>query len=443
MVSMHLAALILAAAGAGDTVLLDFRADWCGPCREMDPKIAQLAAAGYPVRKVNKDREPELAKRYRVEGIPCFVLLVNGKEVDRQVGATDVANLEAMFARAHVSPGDNRTRKKDAPSSEQLLAASVKLSIEDPKGISYGSGTLIDARDGSALVLTCGHIFRDSQGKGKITVDLFGPGGPKKIPGQLISYDLKRDIGLVSITPGVRVTVAHVAPKGYPLKRGDIVISVGCNHGQDPTVQESRVTATDKFLGASNVEVAGQPVQGRSGGGLFTSDGLVVGVCNAADPADDEGLFAAAGTIQSQLDEANLSELYAQVERGPARLASGAQTPRSLPVRSLEDDHVPPMPQNMPAPGVRVVSDEGGNGLKQLSPHERATLAEIQNRSQGAEVICIVRSLKDPQGKSEIIVLDRASSGFLEGLAAERSTQDARHLTSLDVPRREKQTVRR
>ena len=54
-----------------------------------------------------------------------------------------------------------------------LIAASVRLRVEDPDGRSCGSGTIIDSRGGEALVLTCGHIFRDSHGKGRIEVDLF------------------------------------------------------------------------------------------------------------------------------------------------------------------------------------------------------------------------------------------------------------------------------
>ena len=60
------------------------------------------------------------------------------------------------------------------PSGQDLIQRSARLTIADPKGSSYGSGTLIDSRGGEALVLTCGHIFRDSQGKGQISVDLFG-----------------------------------------------------------------------------------------------------------------------------------------------------------------------------------------------------------------------------------------------------------------------------
>ena len=146
-------------------------------------------------------------------------------------------------------------------------------------------------------MLTCGHLFRDSQGKGRITVDLFGAGSnaPQQVAGRLVSFDLSRDVGLVAIrTPGP-VAVARLAPADYRVKPGMPVASVGCNNGDPPTVRRSQVNSLDKFQGPPNLQVAGQPVEGRSGGGLFSSEGYVIGVCNAADPSDREGLFAAPG----------------------------------------------------------------------------------------------------------------------------------------------------
>ena len=94
MVALQSYALLLALAsigqvpGVGETVLIDFTADWCGPCQEMKPIVRQLQAAGYPVREVNVDRDRALAAKYRVTSIPCFVMVVDGQEVERQVGAT-------------------------------------------------------------------------------------------------------------------------------------------------------------------------------------------------------------------------------------------------------------------------------------------------------------------------------------------------------------------
>ena len=208
-------------------------------------------------------------------------------------------------------PADAATGVADAT----LIAASVRLRVEDANGHSCGSGTIVDARDGQALILTCGHIFRDSKGQGKIEVDLFGPGGQQRVPGRLISYTVppltqqttdanSRDVGLVAIRVSSPVVTAHVAPPGYRIQRGMPVVSVGCNNGNPPSAQRSQVTSLDKFVGPPSIQVAGQPVEGRSGGGLFSSEGYVVGVCNAADPSDKEGLFAALGSIHAELKNA-------------------------------------------------------------------------------------------------------------------------------------------
>ncbi len=140
--------------------------------------------------------------------------------------------------------------------------------------------------------MTCGHIFRDSQGNGKILIDVFGPQPVQKLEGVLVSYDIKRDVGLIRFRPGVPVTVA-------PDRSSRTTAAAGRSGGQHrlrswrPADDARQVNSLNKFLGPANVQVAGQPVQGRSGGGLFDAQGQVVGVCNAADPADNEGLFAA------------------------------------------------------------------------------------------------------------------------------------------------------
>ncbi len=87
----------LAAAPKG--VLLDFTATWCGPCQKMSPLVSRLKREGYPIKKVDVDQEPELARRFNVSSIPAFVLVVDGKEVARSVGATTESNLRRMLAR--------------------------------------------------------------------------------------------------------------------------------------------------------------------------------------------------------------------------------------------------------------------------------------------------------------------------------------------------------
>ena len=69
-------------------VLLDFYADWCGPCRMVGPVVDEIARerADIKVGKVNVDEQPELARQYRVMSIPTLIFFKNGELVRREVG---------------------------------------------------------------------------------------------------------------------------------------------------------------------------------------------------------------------------------------------------------------------------------------------------------------------------------------------------------------------
>ena len=67
-------------------VLIDFYADWCGPCKMMGPVVEELAKeyeGKAKVAKINVDQEPEIAEKYDVMSIPNFVFIKNGKLVNR------------------------------------------------------------------------------------------------------------------------------------------------------------------------------------------------------------------------------------------------------------------------------------------------------------------------------------------------------------------------
>lgn len=70
-------------------VIIDFFADWCGPCQMMKPvfeKISDDYKGKLKFAKVNTENNPELAAKFEVQGIPCLIIANNGKEVDRIVG---------------------------------------------------------------------------------------------------------------------------------------------------------------------------------------------------------------------------------------------------------------------------------------------------------------------------------------------------------------------
>ncbi len=79
--------------------LLDFYADWCGPCQMLKPVVEEFEV-GHPeikVSRVNIDEEEELAEKYGVSSIPCLVFLKDGEEVSREVGVMPLKKMEKIL----------------------------------------------------------------------------------------------------------------------------------------------------------------------------------------------------------------------------------------------------------------------------------------------------------------------------------------------------------
>lgn len=337
----------------------------------MQPVIAQLEQAGVPVRHVDVNRERDLAIRYQIRSTPTYVVIAGGREQTRLVGAQSLQQLQQTLhsvTRPDLTPTRSR-QPASAPMPETRMArvdggseavpsmtvanaiqlaraATVRLRVHDDTGFGIGTGTIIDTHGDEALVLTCGHLFRDNDGKGKIEVELFHGGQIKTVAGQVVDFDAgDRDIGLVVIKPGIPVQPVAVLPEGEAVRTGQSVFSFGCDRGDDPSRRDTRVTGVDKYnqnIGASNIEIAGAPIDGRSGGGLFDEQGRLIAVCNAADHKGDVGIYTGPRSMYWQLDRVQLGNLYQgnsqnTLTNAPAARPAAPVQPTPVRLASLED----------------------------------------------------------------------------------------------------------
>jgi len=80
-------------------VLVDFNAEWCGPCKMMKPVLEEISTSNNDIKivSVNVDDEDELASKYNISSIPCLVLIENGEEINRSIGLISRSDLDSFI----------------------------------------------------------------------------------------------------------------------------------------------------------------------------------------------------------------------------------------------------------------------------------------------------------------------------------------------------------
>ena len=79
-------------------VLVDFYADWCGPCKMMSPILDDFSKiSDIEVKKINVDNNPEIAKKYGILSIPTLILFEDGKEIKKNIGYLTLDELQSIF----------------------------------------------------------------------------------------------------------------------------------------------------------------------------------------------------------------------------------------------------------------------------------------------------------------------------------------------------------
>ncbi|MCW1922473.1 thioredoxin domain-containing protein [Luteolibacter arcticus] len=118
----------------GHLMVVDFHADWCGPCKVLGPVLEQVAGE-FPgkvsIGKVNVDHAQQIAQREGVSGIPDVRLFRDGKEVDRFVGGVSADKLRALFQK---HSEDLQVAKAEKPAADpQAPAAPAEPAIQPMK----------------------------------------------------------------------------------------------------------------------------------------------------------------------------------------------------------------------------------------------------------------------------------------------------------------------
>ncbi len=187
----------------------------------------------------------------------------------------------------------------------------------------------------------------------------------ESVEGEAVDYDFTRDVGLIRIRPGrklpaSRVVPAHWEPKSKPLPMK--MLTLGCSEGEDATAWFTKILNPRMQGLAGNpayeaIECWNAPMQGRSGGGLFTTDYYIAGVCNFAEPRGNHGLYATPRSIYSILDRNNLMALYAPVNHGSS---SGTLVADDRSPSPSSSSPLPSRPRRTLTPIARAQSPDAG-----------------------------------------------------------------------------------
>jgi len=326
--------------------------------------------------------------------------------------------------------GDDRaeeTRSSAAPDVAKMLSSSVRIRVKDSNGVYFGSGVVIDSAPGKTLVLTCGHILRDAKQESRIEVDVFNGKRSRTYRGSIVKSDLDADVGLVAVATPSAVPVSPVASVDDTVRPRDAVVSIGCSEGELPSVEQLRVTVLNRYLGPDTIECTGVPGQGRSGGGLFTTRGRVVGVCTNADPRESRGVYAGLKPIHDLLRSAGLDDLIPAEAKNHRESLAEASAVRTEPLATDEPRHARIERDKTerdlvatPPARVKRASAETGEPLARLAAND----GELSQKTlEQSEVICIIRPVNQPRGASRVVIINRASRKFMAYLTGEMKDQ--------------------
>ena len=354
--------------------------------------------------------------------------------VGKEPKATDNPTLRGQ------DPASARDLTSDA--MKTALAATVRIrvagmSTEETKKGEYlqdvGTGTIVHCATGEAIILTCAHLFLNIAVKDAVVeVDVFEDGKAVTYPAKLVGGDNDADLALLRIRTSKTFPVATLSSSIAEARPGQAMVSFGCNGGADPTHLDTKLVDINRYDGPPMFICTTDPVSGRSGGGLFSTNGQRLGVCSCADRKTKEGLYAAHGAI---LELVSYCELNSILKPTPA---SNGEDPSEMFKDQLDKPATDasksdPKIAKKPQPTTSQFDSEEFSDFAEVSPDAMldhpgaapAAATEIGRRqtpalvstSAGPEITITIDDRTGAQKKT--IVIPQASAWMLQMLTGE------------------------
>ena len=476
---------------APEVELLDFTASYCKPCQQMLPILKRMQSDGFPVRQVDITENPELARQYRVEAVPSMILLVRGRETKRFVGLTeesllrrslndaarqvDKENRAAEAQRAAIAEpaapvpevsekssgkslgdlfrlmfprwgqaaqepiirGQSPELPGDRRGQELAAVATVRVTVEGTtadEGLKVretGTGTIIHSAAGESVILTCSHFFQGLDVKStRTTVEAFTGGEAQQFPAQVIMGNHRLDLAILKIQPGRILPAISLAEEVPELTAGEELVSFGCDAGAEPSKLSVTLVDQDRYDGPGNLICSKAPASGRSGGGLYTAAGQLVGICSCANRNLAEGLYMSRGAVAELLSNERLSWLRelikttGQAKQTPTADEGLAETGKADADTAFSDLLEEPFREQ---PEVAVDTPAGSESEAEGFPEIAAPGAAetAPGLAAGGPEVTVIIDDRQPGAQKKVIVIPRASPWLMEMLTGEKAEANA------------------
>jgi len=365
----------------------------------------------------------------------------------RMIGkGSDASETPSVRGQDPASKGDATTDPVKTAFAATVRVRVAGKSTEDGKYLQdVGTGTIIHSATGQAIILTCAHLFLNIAVKEAVVeIEIFENGKPVTYPAKLVGGDHDADLALLRIQTSKTFPATQLGGGVYEARPGQEMFSFGCNDGADPTRLDTKLVEINRYHGPPNFVCTVDPASGRSGGGLFSASGELLGVCSCADRKTHEGLYAAHGAILELVSYCKLKDILKpaagagedptesfveqMTKPGTIRTALADPLLRTPSVKKqpseptptpLEfddtSDFVEVSPDSLLEPPAAVRSTVSSENPPAVQP---VVVTPAAGQTSGPEITIVIDD-KTPGSQKRVIVIPQASAWMLEMLTGE------------------------